>query len=99
VPSASPKSAPAASRSGASVNPAESPLAWLRRRKDRDGEAMISQAQFDAGERLRSEFWFRADDAAGHHELVVTGALAAAASRRYDATGGRRSAGEYRGVP
>ena len=58
MPSATPKSAPAASRSGASVNPAESPLAWLRRRKDRDGEAMISQAQFDAGERLRSEFWF-----------------------------------------
>ncbi|MGZ5919651.1 MAG: DUF6456 domain-containing protein, partial [Hyphomicrobium sp.] len=58
MPSATPKSAPAASLSGASVNPAESPLAWLRRRKDRDGEAMISQAQFDAGERLRSEFWF-----------------------------------------
>ena len=42
----------------AGLNPAESPLAWLRRRKDRDGEAMILQLQFDAGERLRSDFWF-----------------------------------------
>lgn len=40
------------------VNPAESPIAWLRRRKDRDGEPMISQSQFDAGERLRVDFWF-----------------------------------------
>jgi Domain of unknown function (DUF6456) len=40
------------------INESESPLAWLRRRKDRDGQAMISQAQFDAGERLRSDFWF-----------------------------------------
>lgn len=45
-------------RRTASLNPAESPIAWLRRRKDRDGEAMISQAQFDAGERLRADFWF-----------------------------------------
>lgn len=40
------------------INPAESPIAWLRRRKDRDGEPMISQHQFDAGERLRADFWF-----------------------------------------
>jgi hypothetical protein len=43
---------------GAGVNADESPIAWLRRRKDRNGEAMISQAQFDAGERLRADFWF-----------------------------------------
>jgi hypothetical protein len=58
MPSAKVKPAAAAPRKGASVDPAESPLAWLRRRKDRDGEAMISQVQFDAGERLRANFWF-----------------------------------------
>lgn len=40
------------------VNIAESPLSWLRQRRDRDGHAMISEAQFNAGERLRSDFWF-----------------------------------------
>lgn len=46
------------SRTDVGVNADESPIAWLRRRKDRSGEAMISQAQFDAGERLRADFWF-----------------------------------------
>jgi hypothetical protein len=42
----------------ATINSDESPIGWLRRRKDRNGEPMISQAQFDAGERLRADFWF-----------------------------------------
>jgi len=38
------------------VNDSESPLAWLARRKGRDGRAMIGPDQFIAGERLRAEF-------------------------------------------
>jgi hypothetical protein len=38
------------------LNIAESPLSWLRSRKDRDGRPMISDMQFLAGERLRAEF-------------------------------------------
>jgi hypothetical protein len=45
-------------QAAATFNDAESPIAWLRRRKDRDGEPMLSQVQFDAGERLRADFWF-----------------------------------------
>lgn len=38
------------------VNDAESPLAWLRSRKDRDGAPMITDFQYQAGERLRADF-------------------------------------------
>lgn len=34
----------------------ESPLAWLRRRKDKDGRPLISDVQYDAGERLASDY-------------------------------------------
>ncbi len=37
-------------------NEAESPLAWLARRKDKDGRAMLDPASFAAGERFRADF-------------------------------------------
>jgi len=38
------------------INESESPLAWLARRKGRDGRAMIEPHHFLAGERLRADF-------------------------------------------
>jgi hypothetical protein len=38
------------------VDEAESPLAWLARRRGRDGRAMIAPHQLLAGERLRGDF-------------------------------------------
>jgi len=38
------------------VNLTESPLGWLRHRKGADGNPLLSQQQYEAGERLRSDF-------------------------------------------
>ena len=40
----------------ATIDDAESPLAWLARRKGRDGRLLIAPVQLQAGERLRAEF-------------------------------------------
>jgi len=37
------------------VNEAESPLAWLARRKDRDGRSFLDAAQLEGGERFRRD--------------------------------------------
>jgi len=38
------------------VNEAESPLGWLRRRRGRGGQPLLSERQVEAGERLREDF-------------------------------------------
>ncbi|HAC60108.1 MAG TPA: hypothetical protein DCF73_17370 [Rhodobiaceae bacterium] len=38
------------------VNEGETPLGWLRRRKGADGKPLLSETQFEAGERLRRDF-------------------------------------------
>ena len=40
------------------VNEAESPLGWLKSRKDRNGRPLIADHQYQAGERLRADYWF-----------------------------------------
>ena len=43
-------------RARVTIDESESPLAWLARRRGRDGRALIEPHQFQAGERLRAEF-------------------------------------------
>ncbi len=43
-------------RATVTVDDAESPLAWLARRRGRDGRALIEAHQLQAGERLRADF-------------------------------------------
>ncbi len=43
-------------RQHVNVNTAESPLGWLRSRKGKDGKAFITERQFEAGERFRTDF-------------------------------------------
>ncbi len=40
------------------INHAESPLAWLRKRRGKKGRPFLSNTQFDAGEKLRADFHF-----------------------------------------
>jgi hypothetical protein len=40
------------------VDETESPLAWLAKRKDKDGAPMLAPHQFEAGERLRADYHF-----------------------------------------
>lgn len=43
-------------RAKVTVDAAESPLAWLARRRGRNGRALIEPHQFQAGEKLRADF-------------------------------------------
>jgi len=46
----------ARSRRAVQVNVAETPLGWLRNRKDVDGKPLLTAAEYEAGERLREDF-------------------------------------------
>ena len=65
------------------LNAGESPLGWLRNRKDRGGQPLLTSEQYDAGERLRADYDF------AHLSARVTSdwsGLAPAARSRRNAT-------------
>ena len=72
------------------VDLGESPLAWLRARRGRDGEPMIDDAAFAAGERLRADF------TRGQMMASVTTnwSLVATAARRSGGAGGSGEIGD-----
>lgn len=64
----------------AEINEAESPLAWLRRRKGPDGRPLISEKEYEAGDRLRRDFTLARMDPRVTTDWTV--ALAAGGARR-----------------
>jgi hypothetical protein len=68
-----------------SINLDECPLAWLARRKDKDGRPMLSDAEINAGERLRADFWF----------AQMTPRITANWSNLFSESGGRRGAPDH----
>lgn len=46
------------SKRPAIINETESPLGWLASRKDKNGAPLLTPFQFEAGERLRADFYF-----------------------------------------
>ena len=53
---------PASYTRRAEVNDAESPLGWLKSRKDRNGRPLITDdpisGRYQAGERVQADYWF-----------------------------------------
>ncbi len=64
----------------AEINETESPLAWLRRRKGPDGRPLISEHQYEAGDRLRRDFTLARMDSRVTTDWTL--ALAAGGARR-----------------
>lgn len=78
--------APDGSRAEADLDLAESPLLWLRSRRDRTGEPLIDDRQFMAGERFRRDY--------------TTAGLVARTTMNWETIGGpaERRAGGNRGA-
>lgn len=72
------------------VNDAESPLGWLKSRKDRNGRPLITSHQYDAGERLRADYWF------AHLTSRVTSSWSALASSAHSRRAAPSNAAAFR---